>query len=85
MQVVLSVMAASILLSSMFMVSGRMSTYTILAPRWTKASAVDTKVKEGRITSSPAFTPHSSAASSRALVQEVVSSTLGAPVHCSSH
>ena len=39
-----SVMAASTLASSMFMVSGRMSTNTSLAPASTKALAVEENV-----------------------------------------
>ena len=47
----------------------------IRAPRRTKALTVETKVKEGTITSSPLRQSRSSAAISRAWVQEVVSST----------
>ena len=53
MTLVRGVMAASILVSSMFMVSGRTSTKTRRAPRCRKAVAVDEKVKLGRMTSSP--------------------------------
>ena len=56
----------------MFMVSGRTSTKTSFAPLATKASAVEQNVKEGRITSSPGFTPARIAAISSAEVQEVV-------------
>ena len=41
---ILSVIAASISVSSIFMVSGRISTKTIFAPRNTNAFAVETKV-----------------------------------------
>ena len=75
MTLVLSVMAASIFVSSMFMVSGRTSTNTSLAPASTKAVAVEEKVKLGRITSSPGCRSHSSAAISSAVVPLVVSST----------
>ena len=47
------VIAASMSVSSIFIVSGRISTNFTLAPRNTKASAVDTKVYDGMITSSP--------------------------------
>ena len=47
------VMSASSRVSSRFRVSGRMSQKTGRAPRWTKALAVETKVKAGTITSSP--------------------------------
>jgi hypothetical protein len=47
-----------------------MSTNTGVAPRSTKAFAVETNVKEGRMTSSPGLTPTSSAAISNAPVQE---------------
>ena len=67
------VIAASISRSSMFSVSGRISTNTGVAPRSTTALAVETKVKDGRITSSPGPRSHSSAANSSAAVQEVVS------------
>ena len=50
---VLSVMACSIFVSSMFIVSGRMSTKTSFAPASTAAVAVLEKVKLGRMTSSP--------------------------------
>ena len=47
------IMPSYTFVSSIFIVSGRISTNTIFAPRSTKASAVDTKVYEGIITSSP--------------------------------
>ena len=75
MTLVLSVMAASILVSSMFIVSGRTSTNTSLAPASTAAVAVLEKVKLGRMTSSPGWRPHSSIAISSAVVPLVVSST----------
>jgi hypothetical protein len=78
-----SVTAAATALGSMFSVSGRMSTKTGTAPRSANALAVDTKVKEGITTSSPASRSRSSAASSRASVQEVVRRTLAAPSTCS--
>ena len=52
--------------------SGRMSTKTGVAPRSTKALAVETNVKDGMITSSPGPTSASSAAISSAAVQECV-------------
>ena len=70
----------------MFMVSGLISTNTGVAPRSTKASAVDTKVKAGMMTSSPGpISGSRSAASSVAWVQEVVSRHLAVPVLLSSH
>ena len=54
------------------MVSGRMSTNTTVAPLSTKASAVDTKVNDGKITSSPGIISHKIAAISVAWVQLVV-------------
>jgi hypothetical protein len=51
----------------MFKVSGRMSMNTGVAPRKTNAFAVDTKVKEGIMTSSPAFTVSMAAISSAAV------------------
>lgn len=65
-----SVTAASTRRSSMLSVSGRMSTKTGVAPRSTKAVAVEEKVKEGMMTSSPGPTSASRAASSSAAVQE---------------
>ena len=73
------VMAASISVSSIFSVSGRISTKTGLAAQRTTALAVETKVNEGMITSSPGAKSHSIAAISRAAVQEGVMSTLPIP------
>jgi hypothetical protein len=81
---VLGVMAASIRFSSRFKVSGRMSTNTGFAPKRTKAFAVETKVKDGRITSSPGPRLQSIAAISRAAVHDGVRSTLGIPNRSSS-
>ena len=64
----------------MVRVSCRMSTNTGVAPRSTKAFAVETKVKEGRMTSSPGPTPTSSAAISNAPVQEWVRRACRVPV-----
>ncbi len=69
---VLSVTAASIKLSSIFKVSFLMSTKTGTAPLSIIALAVDTKVYEGKITSSPSFRSINSIAISRAWVPEVV-------------
>jgi hypothetical protein len=68
----------------MFNVSGRMSTNTGTAPRSTNAFAVDTKVNDGMITSSPRVRSASSAAISSAAVHECVSSALRAPIAFSS-
>ena len=68
----------------MLSVSGRMSTKTGTAPRSTAALAVDTKVNEGMMTSSPGARSNSSAAISIAAVQEWVRSAWRAPVSCSS-
>ena len=68
----------------MFSVSGRMSTNTGLAPKRTNALAVETKVNEGTITSSPGPRSQSMAAISRAAVQEGVSRTLWMPNRSSS-
>ena len=70
------VIAASILRSSMFSVSGRMSTNTGTPPRSTNAFAVETKVYDGMMTSSPGPMSASIAAISSAAVQECVSSAL---------
>ena len=59
------------------MVSGRISVKTSRAPRCTKASAVEQKVKEGSMTSSPGFIWQSRADISRADVQDVVRYTAG--------
>ena len=63
----------------MFIVSGRMSTKTGLAPRRTKALAVETNVNEGTMTSSPGFRSQRMAAISRAAVQDGVISTRWMP------
>ena len=63
--------------------SGRLSAKTILAPWRTKASALETKVYEGTMTSSPGPTSARIAAISSASVQLVVSSTLRKPKRCS--
>jgi hypothetical protein len=70
MALVCGVMAASSWVSSMLSVSSRMSTNTGRAPARTKALAVDTKVYDGMITSSPGSTSHKSAAISNPAVQE---------------
>ncbi len=67
------------------MVSGRISTKTGTPPRRTKQSAVETKVYDGMITSSPGWMPVRCDAISSALVQEVVSSTADASVFSFSH
>ena len=67
----------------MFSVSGRTSTNFSVAPRSRKALAVETNVYEGRMTSSPGATSHSSAAISSADVHDVVSRTRAAPKRCS--
>ena len=82
---VLSVMACSIFVSSMFIVSGRMSTNTSRAPASTAEVAVLEKVKLGRMTSSPGCRSHSSMAISSAVVPLVVSSTFWAWKRSSSH
>ena len=74
-----SVTAASIFVSSRFIVSGRMSTKTGVAPVSTMAVAVLEKVKLGTMTSSPFPSPHRSVAISRALVPLVVKSAFWAP------
>ena len=61
--------------------SGRMSAKTGFAPRRAKALAVETKVNDGTITSSPGLRSSSRAAISRAWVQLVVSSALAAAEH----
>ncbi len=61
-----------------------MSTNTGTAPRSTKALAVEAKVYEGMITSSPGPTPASSALISSAAVHEWVSSAFLQPMACSS-
>ena len=85
MALVRGVIAASISDSSMLSVSGRMSTNTGTAPRRTNALAVETKVNEGMITSSPGCRSSSKALISSAAVQECVSNALAQPVRSSSH
>lgn len=72
MALVFGVTAASTSRSSRFMVSARTSTNTGFAPRSTKALAVDTKVKDGMMISSPSPTSANIAAISNAAVQEWV-------------
>ena len=62
----------------MFIVSGRTSTKTSLAPASTAEVAVLENVKLGRMTSSPGWMSHSSMAMSNAVVPLVVSSTFWA-------
>ena len=69
----------SICFSSMFNVSGRMSTKTGRAPRSTKALTVETNVNDGTITSSPGRMSKRRAAISNACVQEVVRSAFATP------
>lgn len=59
----------------MFIVAGSLSTKTMRAPVSATALAVETKVNDGMITSSPGPRFNSSAAISSAAVQEWVSST----------
>ena len=61
-----------------------MSTKTGTAPRRTAAFAVETKVNEGMMTSSPGASSNSSAAISIAAVQECVRSACRHPVAASS-
>jgi hypothetical protein len=79
------VIAASMRASSIFSVSGRTSTKTGIAPRSTNALAVDTKVNDGMMTSSPGPTSARIAAISSAAVQECVSRARRAPVKRASH
>ena len=65
--------------------SWRMSTNTGTAPRRANAFAVDTKVNDGMITSSPGPMSDRSADISRAPVQEWVSSARRQPRASSSH
>jgi hypothetical protein len=60
-------------------VSGRISTKTGFAPRKTNALAVEVKVNEGRMISSPCRESMSIAAISKAAVHDVVSSTFFTP------
>ena len=62
-----------------------MSTNTGVAPRRTKALAVETNVKDGMITSSPGPTPLRIAAISSAAVHEWVSNAFRLPTRSSSH
>ena len=64
----------------MLSVSGRTSTNTGTAPRRTKALAVETKVNDGMMTSSPGPMSARIAAISSAAVHECVSSARRAPV-----
>ncbi len=73
------VTAASISSALMLSVSGRMSTNTGMAPLSANAFAVETKVKDGMITSSPGFRSHRSAAISSAAVHDGVISTRRVP------
>ena len=82
---VLSVIAASIFVSSIFIVSGRMSTKTSVAPANTNELAVDEKVNEGRITSSPGSKSHKKAAISNAVDPLVVRSAFFVPNLSSIH
>ena len=85
MTLVLGVMAASMRFSSMFMVSGLMS-MNFRRARWpTKAVAVEEKVNDGRMTSSPGSRWQRAAASSSALVPLVVSRARLASKRCSIH
>lgn len=68
----------------MFMSRGVMSAKTILAPLKANALAVEAKVYEGMITSSPGEISQSTAAISSALVHECVKSALGLRVISSS-
>ena len=79
------VIAFSTSASSRLQVSSRMSTNTGVAPRRTKAFAVETNVNDGMITSSPGPTPERIAAISKAAVQECVSSTLSTCIRFCSH
>src|SRR5580765_2978695 len=78
-------MAASIFAASRLSVSSRTSTNTGTPPRSTKALAVETKVNEGMMTSSPGPMPARIAAISRAAVPECVRSALRQPTLRSSH
>jgi hypothetical protein len=72
MALVRGVIAASIRVSSIFNVSGLMSTNTGTARRRTTAFAVETKVNDGIMTSSPGSNPERIAAISNAAVHECV-------------
>ena len=69
----------------MFIVSGRISTKTAFAPRRTNASAVDTNVYDGIITSSPGCISAKIAAISVACVHDVVNKAFLVPVVFSIH
>ena len=84
MALVLGDMAPSIRASSILRVSDLISINTGTPPRNTNAFAVETKVYEGTITSSPGFMSSNRAAISRAAVQEWVSSAFLVPVFSSS-
>ena len=71
------VIAAGMSFSLMFNVSSLMSTKTGVAPLRTTALAVETKVYEGIMTSSPSFKAKKIAAISSAAVQECVSNACG--------
>src|SRR4051812_2361036 len=73
MALVRGVIAASINVSSRFNVSGLISTNTGTARRSTTALAVETKVKDGMITSSPGSSSQRMAAISNADVHDWVS------------
>ena len=64
--------------------SGRMSAKTGRAPRRTNAFAVETKVNDGMITSSPGAEVEEQGGHLEGVVQEVVSSTWRAPSSSSS-
>jgi hypothetical protein len=85
MALVRRVMAASIFDSSIFSVSSRTSTNTGTPPRSTNALAVETKVNEGMMISSPGSIPARIAAISSAPVPECVSRALAQPLARSSH
>ncbi len=70
--------------SSRLSVSGRTSAKIGRAPRSTNALIVETKVKEGTMTSSPGLISSRSAVISSAWVQEVVSNARGTPSASSS-
>ena len=69
----------------MFIVFGSISTKTTVAPLNTNASAVETNVYDGIITSSPSLISHKRAAISVACVHDVVRSALAVFVFSSSH
>src|SRR5258708_6272278 len=69
----------------MLSVSRLISTKTGVAPRNTTAFAVDTKVNDGMMTSSPGARLHRSAAISSADVQDWVNSASPTPRRCFSH